>query len=219
MHHIPLFGPPQSGHAYARARDARVEWLLESHPATAGMLVAIGWFPTKGKALRRLNRLAAKERIRLVGTVSRTGGRPEHVFCTWRPKGDDLLHEVLLTDLCLRLDAGQVLRGPQLLDDAIRPDAEVRINGRRFRIELDRGTMGLAQISKRFAAYEGCDDLVLWVCPTPLRRDALRRLGEPIRGVALFTTLPEVLASPHGEVWLDYGGTRAALPREKAADV
>ena len=29
-----------------------------------------------------------------MGTVSRSGGRPEHVYCRWRPKGDDLVHEV-----------------------------------------------------------------------------------------------------------------------------
>ena len=31
--------------------------------------VRIGWFPTKNKALKRLRRLVARKRIRLVGTV------------------------------------------------------------------------------------------------------------------------------------------------------
>jgi succinylglutamate desuccinylase len=36
---------------FSHERDARVSWLLEMHPVTAAMLVQIGWFPSKNKAL------------------------------------------------------------------------------------------------------------------------------------------------------------------------
>src|SRR5262245_51320107 len=115
----------QDSGTFGRQRDARVCWLLEMHPVTAVMLVRLGWFPTRNKALRRLHRLVLRRRVRLVGAVSRKAGRPENVYCSWRPKPDQLLHEVELTELCLRLDASKILRGPHVLDSEVRPDAEV----------------------------------------------------------------------------------------------
>src|SRR5688500_8191616 len=100
-------GPHRQCNAFARERDARIRWLLDRHPVTAAMLHALGWFPTKAKALRRLRRLVERKQVRLVGTVCRKAGRPEHVYCRYRPKADQLLHEVELSELCLRLDAGK----------------------------------------------------------------------------------------------------------------
>jgi hypothetical protein len=201
--------------ALARARDARIEWLLATHPVTAAMLSAIGWFSTPAKARKRLRRLASKRRIRLVGTVSRTLGRPEHVYCRgWRPKVDSLLHEVELTEFCLRLNAEQIGRGPRTTDQIIRPDAEARINGRVYYIEWDRGTMGTSQIARRFRLYEAFPHFVLWVCPTVERRDRLREMAARLRHCALFTTRAEALRSPHEIVWWDFQGERVALPRQ-----
>src|SRR5687768_3277900 len=114
-----------TSHDFARERDARVGWLLSMHPMTAAMLVRIGLFPNENKARRRLGQLVRRGRTRLIGTVSRGLGRPQHVYCRWRPKGNQLLHEVELTELCLCIDAGKILRGPQVTDTATRPDAEV----------------------------------------------------------------------------------------------
>ena len=207
-------GVPHSSNAFARERDARVCWLLDTHPATAAMLVALGLFPSKAKALKRLNRLVQRRRVRLVGTVCRKAGRPEHVFALCRPKPDQLLHEVELTDVCLKLQAARILRGTRVTDPAVRADAEVWINGHRYYLELDRGSMGYDQIERRFRVYEASRHVVLWVCPSAERRDALRQRAERIRHVALFTTLTEALRSPHAEIWLDFRGTAAALPRE-----
>lgn len=193
-------------------------WLLDAHPVTAAMLVQIGWFPTRSKALRRLRKLVLRRRIRLVGTVCRSHGRPEHVYCRWRPKPDQLLHEIQLTDFCLRLDAGSVLRGPHVRDDGVRPDAQVWTNGDMYYLEWDRGTMSYAQVVRhRFSRYADTGPLVLWVCPTDTRRDGLRARAGKIRHAALFATAAEALASPHGEVWLDHAGCRAALPRQRRA--
>ena len=207
-------GPPASSNAFARVRDDRVCWLLETHPVTAAMLVGSGWFPSKNKALKRLRRLVARRKVRLVGTVCRKAGRPEHVYCRWRVKPDQLLHEVLLTELCFRLDAGHILRGPHATNPRYRPDAELAINGRTYYLELDRGTMSYAQIAGRFRKYEGCEHFVLWVCSSEERAEGMRRRAQAIRATALFTTFVEASASPHGDVWRDYQGSRAALPRE-----
>jgi hypothetical protein len=182
---------------------------------TAAMLVRVGLFPSKNKALKRLKRLVQRKRVRLVGTVCRKAGRPEHVYCRWRPKVDHLLHEIELTEVCLRLHAGKILRGPHATDAMIRPDAEVWIDREVYYVELDRGSMSYPQVVRdRFRKYEGCPHLSLWVCPTAVRRDGLRARAERLRHTALFTTLAEALASPHGPIWVDHRGGRAALPRE-----
>lgn len=212
----PFASPsPHRGAAFARQRDTQILWLLDQHPVTAAMLVTLGWFPSKNKALKRLNRLVQRRRIKRVGTVWQGRGRPEHVFCRWLPKHDQLLHEVQLTQLCLGLHAERILRGPAVTDTAIRPDAEVWINGHCYYVELDRGTMGYGKIvQERFAKYRTCPHLSLWVCTSETRREGLRLRAEDLAATALFTTLPEALVSPHGEIWLDVAGERAALPRQ-----
>ena len=207
-------GRPQRSIAFSRERDGQVCWLLDHHPVTAAMLASLGWFPSRGKALKRLRRLAARRRVRFAGTVSRKPGRPEHVYCRWRVKPDQLQHEIELTDVCLRLDVGRILREPHVTDLDVRPDAEVWINGRLYYLELDRGTMGYAQIERRFRAYEGCPHLALWVCGSRERREGLRRRAGRVRTTALFATLTDVLATPHARIWHDHGGQTAALPRE-----
>ena len=200
----------------ARERDARVCWLLDMHPVTAAMLVSLGWFPTRKKARRRLRRLVERGRIRLVGTVCRKAGRPEHVYCRYRPSVSQLLHEVQLTELCLRIDAADILRGPEATDERIRPDAEIRIKGQLYYLELDRSTMGYRQIERRFRLYEQCPHLSLWVCATEERRENLRKRAGRLHSTALFATFAECLVSPHAEIWRDFQGGRAALPREGA---
>jgi hypothetical protein len=212
----PLDNTQRHSLALSRARDARVLRLLSAHPATAAMLASLGWFSTTGKALKRLRRLVARKKVRLVGTVSRKIGRPEHVYCRWRPKPDQLLHEVELTELCLRLHAGRILRGPQLEGSDLRPDAEVVINGDTYFLELDRGSMGYRQLRGRFRRYEGAGYLVLWVCPTAERRDGLRGQADGISRLALFATFAEAVADPHRPIWIDCRGERAALPRQRA---
>jgi hypothetical protein len=179
------------------------------------MLLQLGLFPNRKKALRRLRRLVEKGEARVVGTVSRRRGRPETVFCGWVPKADTILHEVQITQLCLRIQAGRVVRGYGV-DARVRPDAELWINGEHFFLELDRGTSGLRDVvAERFPKYEGGDDLVLWVCPTEARKERLRAQAGRLAAVALFATFERALASPHDPVWTDHAGGTAALPRQR----
>src|SRR5438270_547801 len=83
---------------------------------------------------------------------------------------------------------------PRAVNRHLRPDAELWTNGKLYYLELDRGTMGYAQLERRFRLYEGCPDLVLWVCSSQERLDRLRQRAERIRQVALFTTLAAALA-------------------------
>lgn len=72
-------GAPEQSIQFARARDRRIGWLLDTYPVTAAMLVWRGFFPNENKAIRRLGRLVRCGRVRRVGTVSRGPGRPDHV--------------------------------------------------------------------------------------------------------------------------------------------
>lgn len=209
----PPVPAPQESAAFARVRDAWVTALLDQHPVTAELLATLGWFPTRRKALKRLSRLAARGRVRLVGTVAPRAGRPQHVYSRWRVKADALAHEVLLTRVCLKLHATRVLRGPRVTHRDVRADAEVWVGGRLLFLELDRGTMSHAQLGRRYAVYAGRPEFVLWVCSTAERRDGMRARAEAIRSTALFATLADAVADPHAAVWLDFSGRAVALPR------
>jgi hypothetical protein len=205
---------PMSNNEAARQRDAGLFWLLERHPATANMLTAIGLFPSKRKARKRLYRLVQRKQLRLLGTVTLTTGRPEHVYGRGRWKTDNLLHEVQLTRVCLKTHAGDIQRGPGQVDDYLRPDAELLIGGERYYLEMDCGTMSSREVvQSRFSRYQSSQHLVLWVCQSERRMQALRREASVIRDVALFTTLDLALRDPHAPIWIDADGGRAALPR------
>ncbi len=201
--------PPDS-----RTLNAWICWLLARHPATASTLVSLGWFSRNRLAGKRLRRLAERKRVRLVGSINRGLGRPEHVFCGWQPPAEHLLPEVRLTELFLRLHAGKIERGPHVLDTAIRPDAEVWIHGTVYYLELDRGPIGIDEFAQRLRAYEHCPHPSLWLCATEDRCEVLRQRAGSLPGAALFTTLTEALRGPHAEIWRSPHGGRASLPRE-----
>jgi predicted transcriptional regulator len=204
----------RSSNDVARRRDAQILWLLERHPATARMLAGIGLFPAAKKATRRLSRLSKRGLIRRLGTVSLKDGRPEHVYCRGRWKADNLLHEVQLTRVCLKMHAEVVRRGSREVDPFLRPDAELLIGGKRFFLEIDLGTMSCPDVvQNRFGKYRGTQDFVLWVCASARRMELLRHSAEVIREIALFTTLDLALDNPHAPIWVDFDGERAALPR------
>lgn len=213
---LPLHRPEESA-AYALIRDKNVISLLNTHPVTAAMLVSLGWFPTRKKARERLRVLTRSKQANRVGVIWRKAGPPENVYCTWHPKSDQLLHEVELSAVCLRLSPTSLRRGPAIKDRVIRPDAEVQINDDLFYLELDRGSMREDQIEQRMAKYRGCPHMALWVCPDGSRLEVLRRCAEPVVRDALFTTFAEALADPHAEIWQDFKGGRVGLPCQRRA--
>lgn len=210
----------RSSNAFARERDALILRLLLHHPATAEMLTGLGLFPSPKKARKRLARLSQRKLVRRLGTVSLKDGRPEHVFGRGRCKTDNLLHEVQLTRLLLRINADEVRRGAGQVDPSLLPDAELWIAGQRYCLELDRGTMSLPEVvRKRFTKYRSVADFVLWICPSVSRVEALRGQAGVLRETALFTTLDLALGDPHAPIWIDADGERAALPLGRTGEV
>ena len=139
-------------------------------------------------------------------------GRPEYVYCRWTPKYDNLRHEVNVTEFLLPFRNAEIIRGYDT-DRSLRPDAEVTINGHKYLVELDCGTMSYQDIiHKRFKKYEGYEGIVLWVALTDARMHGLRTRAERVKGNALFSTLAATLTEPFGGVWLTFDGQIETVP-------
>ena len=197
-----------------RRRDDFICWVL-NHPATATTIMAINLFALTRKLRACLQRLADEGRIQLVGTIQLGRGRPENVYCRWQPDPAYLVREVQLTEIFLRLHAGDVRRGPFVTDHTICPDAEVQINADRYSLELDRGTADVRPIAQRLCTYDISSPPSLWLCTTQERAEALRTQADTLPGTKLIATLAEARAGAHRDIWRDRGGRRVTLPEER----
>jgi hypothetical protein len=139
-------------------------------------------------------------------------GRPENVYCNgWKPKYDQLRHELLLTDFLLGYPEVDTLRG-WAVNRRLRPDAEMTLGDYFYYVELDTGEQSYAQVRRRQARYAGVEDYVLYVTTTGKRLDGLRRQAhEAVKRIALFTTLADAQREPHGEIWTDCLGEKTAI--------
>jgi hypothetical protein len=124
MQPIPPPGPPKNSNQFARDRDERICWMLDSHPVTAALLVAIGLSPARARRSSRSTVLSSKSASKVVGVVCRTSGRPEYVYCRWRPQA--LLHEI---ELAIQTDAANTTRQLLLIHGSANSDSIVRAPG------------------------------------------------------------------------------------------
>ncbi|MBI5760025.1 MAG: hypothetical protein HZA46_16025 [Planctomycetales bacterium] len=138
-------------------------------------------------------------------------GRPETVYCNlWKPKSDHLRHEVWLTDFLLCYPAAQIVRGWRV-DSRIRPDAEMTLDDQKFYVELDTGEQSYRQVRERQRAYAGVQDFLLYVTLSPRRMAGLIEQSHAVHNIALFTTLAQVQADPHGKIWVDASGKTGGI--------
>ena len=139
-------------------------------------------------------------------------GRPENVYCnSWKPKYDQLRHELLLTDFLLNYPDADVLRG-WAVSRRLRPDAEMTVAGFFYYVEMDTGEQSYAQVRRRQARYSGVEDYLLYVTVSPKRLEGLRKNAHSaVERIAMFTTLEEALRDPHGQIWIDCHGERTAI--------
>lgn len=197
-----------------------ISGLLDIHPVTSAMLFQIGLFTSVTRAQRRMLNLARRKKVKYVGPVLlKDRGRPEHVFCRWTPKSDNLTHEIRITQFFFALLMEVSFTGIEIVrgydtDRKLRPDAEFIIDGVKYLLEMDCGTMTYRDIvRKRFKKYETYDGIVIWIALTDARMNGLRTRGESLRTNALFTTLPAILAEPFGGVLIDFDGQIASIPK------
>ncbi|MCA9047180.1 MAG: hypothetical protein KDA89_00530 [Planctomycetaceae bacterium] len=140
-------------------------------------------------------------------------GRPVDVYCNgWRPKADHLEHELCLTDFLLKYPTADIVRGPEV-DDRIRPDATMQLDGRTFHVELDTGLESHSQVRRRQQlGYTGVEDFVLYIALSERRCEALiRNVHDAAKPIALFATLQTAVRSPRGEIWRDAFGKSASI--------
>jgi hypothetical protein len=139
-------------------------------------------------------------------------GRPENIFSNgFKPKYDQIRHELLLTDFLLGYPEADTLRG-WAVNRRLRPDAEMTLGDYFYYVELDTGEQTHAQVRRRQARYAGVEDFVLYVTMSPKRLESLRRHAhEAVRKIALFTTLADAQRDPRGPIWVDCLGETAAI--------
>lgn len=167
---------------------------------------------SRATAYRTVKRLWKERRLRSVGSVILTATGPAvRAFCNgWKPKRDQLRHEILTTDFLLSYPTAEFVRGWDV-DPKIRPDATMTLDGITYHIETDTGSESFRRIEKRQQVYAGVDDFVLYVTLSDRRMDGLMRHSEKIDRIALFTTLQQAIADPRGDIWQDYSGNVVSI--------
>lgn len=192
-----------------QSRERAVE-LVNQHVCVMRHLAPL--FSCRATGYRAVAELRRQRQLRVVGhVVMKATGRPETVFCnTWKPKADQLRHEVYVTDFLLAYPEADVVRGWRV-DRRIRPDAEMTLRGHKLFVELDTGEQSHRQVRERQLAYAGVQGFLLYVTLSERRMDGLIKHAEAVKGIALFTTLAQVLADPHGRIWVDCFGKTLAI--------
>ena len=100
------------------------------------------------------------------------------------------------------------------VDAKVLPGAELKLNGVKFLVELDRGSMPHDRlVEERWPRYQGVSDFVLIVTSTHGRLQNMveNAKGTAFQGIALFTTLDAARQDACGEIWADCFGERASL--------
>lgn len=139
-------------------------------------------------------------------------GRPDKIYCnSWKPKYDQLRHELLLTDFLLNYPEGDVLRG-WAVNRRLRPDAELTLGDYFYYVEMDTGEQSYTQVRRRQSRYSGVEEFLLYVTLTARRLEGLRKNAHAaVKQIAMFTTLDEAIRDPRGQIWIDCQGERAAI--------
>lgn len=135
------------------------------------------------------------------------------VICNgWKPKSDQLRHEVLLTDFLRCYPEAEVVRGP-FVDNRIRPDAELTFSdGRAFYVELDTGLQShTAVLRRQREAYRDVQQMVLYVTLSRRRLSGLVAHAQLVKDIAVFTCLEDAVRDPFGPIWVDAQGHTGGL--------
>src|SRR5262245_49738780 len=119
-----------------RQRDHEILRFAQRHVCTTRHLGR--HFTSPQAAYRRIEKLRKRGLLRLVGKVMMSdSGAPENVFCNgWKPKYDQLRHELLLTEFLLGYPDADTIRG-WAVNRRLRPDAEMTLDDYFYYVELD----------------------------------------------------------------------------------
>lgn len=170
----------------------------------------LGLAPNERKANKVLRRLKRKRRIKDRGYVT-ANSRLKKLWAGFPVRLRAQQHEWEISVVVLRMRLDECYRGSQVRE-CYELDAELLVDGKEYGLELDRHTEGYAQVARRMAKLAPYPNDVLWLVKTPARRERFLELanGRETFWCGLWS---EVLADPHGEVWVNAAGETASLPR------
>lgn len=142
--------------------------------------------------------------------IVRVDGKTEKQWARWNVPVHKAQHESDVMEILLRIRAQNVVRGWEV--DEYESDAILTINGDRYYLEVDRGTIGYRELISRMHRYATCPADVLWVFSTATRRDAAMRRTKGIPCEFWFSTFDQVVFNPHAEgIWLSRDGHTSTL--------
>ena len=186
-----------------KERDTAIRRRVQIQPCIPQHLFE--FFPSPAAAYRRINKLRKRQRngIRHVGSVSTREdliGRPCDVYSNgWRPKPDNLFHEVMLTSFLLLYPQADVERGLRV-NSEIRPDAEINMANIKYFVELDTGKQTHAQLRyKWFRRYRDVRDYLLFV--TLVEEYRLPRVIQNAKLVHDIALFHDVRSSASQSIW------------------
>lgn len=196
-----------------KERDEEIERRVKIHPITAEDVFDL--FSSKAAAYRRFAKLRKRKRIKKVGYARlNEDGRPQTVFCGWRPKADWMEHEILLSKFCLWVEreygdeVENILRGNEV-DKKQKADAELFLAGKHFPTEMDTGSMSSQKVKSRWnTAYRDCEDTVVVLTLDENRRKWMIERSEAIQEIAIFGVLDDVIENG---TFVDFFGKRREL--------
>ena len=194
-----------------RGRDNEILKRVRQHPCCPRHFFDL--FGSQQAVYRRLARLVELKQLRLIGEIMvGDSGRPQKVYCNgWKPKPDQIRHEVLLTDFLFCYPSSYITRG-WLVNKDLRPDAEMTLGGIRFNVELDTGTESHSQVRRRQQVYVGSTEFVLFVTLSARRlRGLTSKCLTAVKDICLFTTLDQVKTDPAGSIWIDSNGGQTSI--------
>lgn len=200
-----------SNNAFAKERDKKAKEWVGEHPSVSRHLVDAGVYPNDVKARQRLNRLATRGLVRVVGLVNLTGFDEKlwASFAVNKPQ-----HEAELTELVLRLlrlKPKGIRRG--VLVDGLLADLEIDFDDTIY-FEHDRSTLGYSELLARVKGYSDCGRDVLWSMYSHTRINGIiayaRKHSYEIPPSVWFTTFEKALANVAGP-WTNIDGEQTTL--------
>ncbi len=149
-------------------------------------------------------------------------GRPLNVYSNgYYPKADNLRHEVLLTNFLFPFFEFSKIKRGKKCDQFIQPDAEMEMDGRKYFVEMDTGSVHHPKQKRRWKRYDKVvHDFLLVVTLSEVRMHNLIKHASAVSSVALFTTLEQAIKNPFGEIWHACDDERrVALPKPAGLEV
>lgn len=154
-------------------------------------------------------------KVKLIGYVQNDEGRDVKLFARFPVNKPQHAYE--LTKLCLGISAETIRTGTSV--DQRLADAELVINGKLHYLELDRGTMGYAEVIGRLDKYRDCQDKVLWVMSSELRIKGILERTKNLPATFLFTTYEKARQDFHQAIWTDATGITSCVERSVRVSV